>query len=80
MVASGSAIERRANELFAKQGDEWITAKKGADLARRGVRTAHEIFNETGRYLGRGVSMLANSLNPEKIIIGEEFHRLVICF
>lgn len=47
-----------------------LPQKKGVDLARRGVRTAHEIFNETGRYLGRGVSMLANSLNPEKIIIG----------
>jgi glucokinase-like ROK family protein len=70
VVASGSAIERKANELLAKKGDEWITAKDTADLARGGDCTAAEIYNETGRYLGRGISILANSLNPERIIIG----------
>jgi len=70
VVASGSAIERQANELIANKEDEWITAKDTADLAGGGNHVAGEIFNETGRYLGRGLSMLANSLNPERIIIG----------
>jgi glucokinase-like ROK family protein len=70
VVASGGAIERQANERIAKKGDEWITAKDTADLARGGDRVAGEIYNETGRYLGRGISILANSLNPERIIIG----------
>lgn len=70
VVASGGAIERQANALIAKKGDEWITAKDTADLARGGNRAAGEIYNETGRYLGRGLSILANSLNPERIIIG----------
>jgi glucokinase-like ROK family protein len=70
VVASGSAIERQANELIAKEGDVWITAKDTAELARGGDRVAGKIYNETGRYLGRGLSVLANTLNPERIIIG----------
>jgi glucokinase-like ROK family protein len=70
VVASGGAIERQANELIAKKGDDWITAKDTAELARSGDRVAGKIYNETGRYLGRGLSILANSLNPERIIIG----------
>jgi len=70
VVASGEAIERQANQLMSGHESTWITAKTAAERARKGDRTARKIYSEAGRYLGRGISVLANSINPEKIIIG----------
>lgn len=70
VVASGEAIERRANECMDVEKSGWITARSVAERAAIGDSTAKKIFSEAGRYLGRGISILANSINPEKIIIG----------
>jgi glucokinase-like ROK family protein len=70
VVASGEAIEREANKLMPIYNDEWITAKMVAERALRGDEIAKKIYHEAGRYLGRGISILANTLNPEKIVIG----------
>lgn len=70
VVASGSAIERQANQLIDVNDNEWITAKIVAERAKKGDPVAKKIYSEAGRYLGRGISILANSINPEKIIIG----------
>jgi predicted NBD/HSP70 family sugar kinase len=40
------------------------------NLAKRGDNKAIEIFNEMGRYLGIGLSIIANILNPNLISIG----------
>jgi glucokinase-like ROK family protein len=69
-VASGHAIERRANELLDHADGKWITAKIVADLANQGNKTAQDIFNDAGRYLGRMISIIANFFNPDKIILG----------
>jgi glucokinase len=47
-----------------------LSAKVVAERALKGDNVAKDIYSEAGRYLGRGISILANSLNPEKIIIG----------
>ena len=70
VVASGSAIEKQANRLMVGQDKTWVSAKMVADRALEGNAVAKNIYSEVGRYLGRGISILANSLNPEKIIIG----------
>jgi glucokinase len=41
-----------------------------AQRATEGDTAAKKIFDEAGRYLGRGISILANTLNFQKIIIG----------
>ncbi len=46
------------------------TAATIADEARRGNPLAVEVYNETGRYVGRAASYAANLVNPEKIVIG----------
>jgi N-acetylglucosamine repressor len=46
--------------------DELITR------ARTGDARAREVLDETGRYLGRGLSMIVNALNPSRIFIGGE--------
>jgi glucokinase-like ROK family protein len=69
-VASGHAIERMANEQPRYPDEGWITAKRLAEFARQGDTAAKDIFAEAGRYLGRMISIIANSFNPDKIIVG----------
>jgi glucokinase-like ROK family protein len=70
VVASGEAIENQANKGLPGREKEWITAKMVAERAKRGDTAAKKIYNEAGRYLGRGISILANTINTEKIIFG----------
>ena len=52
-----------------------ITAKDVCQAARSGDKTAIEILKTSGTYLGKGLSVLIDILNPEKIIIGGVFTR-----
>ena len=47
-----------------------ITAKDVAEAAKGGDKTAVEIYNTSGEYLGYALSMLIDLLNPEMVIIG----------
>lgn len=69
-VASGNAIERKANELLSGEGNIWMTAQMVAEKAAAGDANAQAIFNEVGNYLGRAISYVANLFCPDKIIIG----------
>lgn len=40
--------------------------------ARAGEERARHALNETGRYLGLGLSMIVNALNPKRIVVGGE--------
>ncbi|MEO3746618.1 ROK family transcriptional regulator [Plantactinospora sp. B5E13] len=44
--------------------------------ARRGDRTTLEALAETGRFLGHGVALLANLVNPEVVLLGGYFGTL----
>ena len=46
-----------------------------ADAALQGDATALEIFRPSGKYLGRGIPILIDLLNPERIVIGSVFAR-----
>ena len=52
-----------------------LTAKKVALSAKSGDPLAIEIYETAGRYLGMGLSVLIDILNPEVIIIGSIFAR-----
>ncbi|SFJ51258.1 glucokinase [Halobacillus dabanensis] len=52
-----------------------ITAKKVGEAAQAGDETANDVFRVVGKELGRGVSILIDILNPEKVIIGSIFGR-----
>ncbi len=52
-----------------------ITAKNVALWARKGEVEAQGIYQKSGEYLGRGLSILIDLLNPERIIIGSIFSR-----
>lgn len=52
-----------------------ITAKTIADAAKNGDETALEVYRQCGRMLGKGLSVLIDILNPEKIVLGSIFVR-----
>lgn len=52
-----------------------VTAKTIADAARAGDETAKEVYRVSGKYLGKGLAILIDLLNPERIVIGSIFAR-----
>lgn len=52
-----------------------ITAKSVAEAAFAGDETALEIYGICGEYLGRGLSLLIDILNPEAVVIGSIYQR-----
>ena len=52
-----------------------VNAKTIADAARAGDETALEVYRICGEYLGRGLSIVIDLLNPETIVIGSIFAR-----
>lgn len=52
-----------------------ISAKSIAEAMEQGDALAAEIFDTVGEYLGRGISLLIDILNPERIIIGSIYAR-----
>lgn len=63
--------------LYFKAGmnKEDITAKSVGDAAEMGDETALEVYKICGEFLGKGLSVLIDILNPEKIVIGSIFAR-----
>lgn len=52
-----------------------ITAKNVAEAAFAGDETAIEILAVSGKYLGKGLAIIIDILNPEMIVIGSIYHR-----
>ena len=77
--ASATGIERSARalashstgplaDLFANNST--VTARQIADLALTGDREARAIYTQVGRYLGRGLAGLVNTLDLPLYVIG----------
>lgn len=52
-----------------------INAKTIADAADSGDETALAVYAKCGEYLGRGLSVLIDILNPQRIVLGSIFKR-----
>ncbi|SDX70025.1 ROK family protein [Paenibacillus sp. CF384] len=52
-----------------------ITTKAVAEAARQGDPQALQIFGEVGRMLGRGIAVLIDIINPQRIVIGSIYAR-----
>jgi len=63
--------------MYFKRGysKDDITAKTIADAADKGDETALEVYRICGEYLGKGLSIVIDLLNPEVIVIGSVFAR-----
>ncbi|KON87055.1 glucokinase [Sporosarcina globispora] len=79
-IASATGIVRQALEKLKAGGDGAlsdlykengaITAKDVFDSARNGDETSLLVINETAMHLGLALANIANTLNPEKIVLG----------
>ena len=86
---SGGGIGRQAVELTMRMTEDgfppiWVRdghtlqevdAKLLADYAKAGDRDAAAFFHHIGTMLGRGISLLVDTLNPECVVIGSIFVR-----
>ena len=86
---SGTGIARIAKKIISEKfaiGEavsfmadvddiEKITTKDIAGAASLGDKTALEIFEFSGKYLGKGLSILIDILNPQLIVIGSIYTR-----
>lgn len=63
--------------LYYKAGMQCceVTAKSIADAASMGDETAVRVYEICGEQLGRGLSVLIDILNPERIVIGSVYAR-----
>ncbi len=79
-LARSMAAERLSQgeaPLFCPTPDDLpaITAEKVGQAAQQGDPLATEVFAIVGRQLGRGLAVLVDVLNPERIVIGSIYAR-----
>jgi glucokinase len=67
---SGSGIAKLANVMFPALWDESATVMDVHVAWREGSPEARQVFERAGSFLGRGFAVLADLLNPERIILG----------
>ncbi|AOT70623.1 ROK family protein [Geosporobacter ferrireducens] len=60
---------------FIKTEMNDITAKDVAESAEAGNRDALDVFRTSGKYFGRGLSIIIDILNPEIIVVGSIYVR-----
>ena len=86
---SGGGIARLAYEMARKADGEGrcpsyykrgmsleeVSARCVAEAARGGDETAKEVYRVSGSYLGKGLSILIDVLNPELVVIGSVYAR-----
>lgn len=74
---AGDRLRQGERPSFAPTPEELsgITAQKVAEAARRGDPLALDIFRIVGCELGKGLSVLVDLLNPERIVIGSIYAR-----
>ena len=70
-------LQRGVQTAFCKTKSELmsINAKLIAECAVLGDETAIKVYDTCARMLGRGLSIIIDILNPEKIVIGSVFAR-----
>ena len=76
-IEAEKAIRNGQPPMFCKSHEDLssITAKSIADAMEKGDALAVEIYNTVGRYLGRGLAILIDILNPERIVLGSIYVR-----
>ncbi|WP_300368095.1 ROK family protein [Brachyspira sp.] len=68
--------EKDTEEFISLLNNKNLTTYEIANIAKMGNKFAVSIFEESAFYLGRGISILIDILNLEKIIIGGIYTRM----
>ena len=64
------------SSLFAMRADRELTTRDVAEAALGGDKLAADVLQAAGEYLGRGLAILIDLLNPEVIVLGSLAVRL----
>jgi glucokinase len=76
-ICGGAGIARVAALRFpSRWQEESVTAREIGDLALAGDSAALGVLSEVGHWLGRGLAILLDVLNPEIVVIGSLAVRL----
>jgi glucokinase len=67
---SGTGIAKLAQMMYPEIWNESATVIEVHNAYKNGSKEARAVFERAGFYLGRGLAMLADTLNPERIILG----------
>lgn len=70
-LQNGEILSRVMNDYDVDR----ITARDLAEAANQGDQTALDIFKISAEYLGKGLSILIDVLNPQRIVIGSVYAR-----
>jgi glucokinase len=68
--ASGTGISRLAQLLYPNRWPEVPAMTALADAAREGDEDALHVFTIAAKHFGRGLALIADTLNPERIVLG----------
>jgi glucokinase len=68
--ASGTGISRLAAMLYPRRWPDAPDMVALADEARSGDQDALHVFAVASKYFGRGLALIADTLNPERIVLG----------
>jgi glucokinase len=74
--ASGPGMARIARARYPQRWGEEVDARLLTQLAQAGDADALAVVRETGEWLGRGLAILLDILNPQVIVIGSMAVRL----
>lgn len=76
-MASGASISRIYNRITSQN----LTTKDIAELAKKGDKTALEVFRKAGFYIGKAIASSVNLLGLNKVVLGggvaENFELLI---
>jgi len=67
---SGTGMAKLAHIMFPKKWSEKIDVLDIYTMLKSGSPEAHQVFERAGFYLGRAFAMIADLLNPERIVLG----------
>jgi glucokinase len=67
---SGTGIAKLAQMMYPEIWNESTTVIEVYHAHQDGSKEALDVFTYAGYYLGRGLAILADTLNPERIILG----------
>jgi glucokinase len=73
---SGTGMAKLARALNPRRWKATVTAQDITAAARRGDRDALNVIEKSAKFLGQGLAILADILNPEAIILGSLAVRL----
>lgn len=76
-TAAVEKLQRGESVGYCRSWEELdtVTAKTVAQAAEAGDETAVRVYRQVGEMLGRGLSVLVDVINPERIVIGSIFQR-----